>query len=1112
MQQPYGMNIFNAKPTRVLIRFEPWRKGCYCMVKKKSIRKFVSLFCVFAMLCTIGVNVMAAPGDPGDPGDPSPKPGVATLVWTMADHIATMPDGAPVSTGVINPGGGAGLTVSKNTIVQEVNGWDFLARTVDAITVTRNAAADSLRLDPAAMSMESGEVYIWEIEGYRTGATSVTHRAAFGTVNSANATTNSAAAASFSNTHAYRPGYFFLKATITHTNDISAYSFYGVASGNTTAAAGGFVITGITLKKANPYILYETDFSDGTPGIVEDASNGGFFGVVEDTTAPGNYVLRSDIQAGSGNYYGYSIPNTSLNAPSGATFRATVVARRAAGTSSLNARLRVATNTGGSVSWEAMTNDAALAASPAWTTYNTGSRELVASTSIEAIQFIRQSTSWVGMMEMDSFKLEIIEAPAEEIDGLWENDIPSLKDAFADYFTVGNVLDRIPGASAEEMFLRQYSSLTLENGMKPGGMSSSQGVYTFDSADIMAQWAEDNGIQFIGHTLLWHSQSAAWLTTDVDYFGARANLNEFIDNVAGHFSGKVYSWDVVNEVMTDPSSSTNAWYTYVRAASGHPWRAAYSINTPAGANNYDFIYDAFMFARLADPYAILQYNDYNDDNINKARNIVNMVNDLNLKWARDEENNYQGDAAYSSVQQYLDDGGRVLLESVGLQSHYSSSTSISNIRNAFALYATMAGVKLSITELDITTGGDTTYNPVPQRALFNEIFKLYMANAHLVDRVTFWGLNDSTSWRSTNNPTMFAKPTVYDPYFRAKPALHDVTDLLDNYSPPGLSAAFDNGSRAASIKQNEADGTQITLTLQGGLAFTAPDLASGDYNVRGLPSGTSVASADIVDATTAVLILSGAPDSVGVYDDIRISVNKSVVSGANLGDIAGNVVGTRWVQPLALNVEAPPSIVISGPDSVVSGAGATATYTIAARDMVPLGGIDFSITVDGDYLSSKDFTFGSGFQLASNGNYGTPLYWTNTGNIWTGRAILLNADAPSGDFDIITMTFNAAEGVLGATDVKLNYIITSYAGAPVNAIIANDTVSTVFEQWYSPYDLNKDGVIDLNDLTFALQFLLVVEGDPEWELAKVCDFEPDGKIGIEDLIMILANYTIPYYS
>ena len=210
-------------------------------------------------------------------------------------------------------------------------------------------------------------------------------------------------------------------------------------------------------------------------------------------------------------------------------------------------------------------------------------------------------------------------------------------------------------------------------------------------------------------------------------------------------------------------------------------------------------------------------------------------------------------------------------------------------------------------------------------------------------------------------------------------------------------------------------------------------------------------------------------------------------------------------------------ITLSGPDSVVSGSGATASYTLKAVNMDPLSGIDFSITVDGSYLSSKEFAFENGFAAVSAGNYSTPLFWTNVGDVWTGKAVLYNGNPGgiSGDFDIFTMTFNVAEGKLGPTDVVLNYATTSYGGSTVESDIVNGTVTTELTQWYSPYDLNKDGVIDLNDVTFALQYLLVTDSDPEWEQAKVCNFATGGAyevIDINDLIIILANYTIPYYS
>ena len=65
---------------------------------------------------------------------------------------------------------------------------------------------------------------------------------------------------------------------------------------------------------------------------------------------------------------------------------------------------------------------------------------------------------------------------------------------------------------------------------------------------------------------------------------------------------------------------------------------------------------------------------------------------------------------------------------------------------------------------------------------------------------------------------------------------------------------------------------------------------------------------------------------------------------------------------------------------------------------------------------------------------------------------------------------------------------------------------------YSRYDLNKSGEVDLNDLTYALKYFMSAEGDTDWGEAQPADFNYDGVIDVADLVLILANYTIPYYN
>jgi len=65
-----------------------------------------------------------------------------------------------------------------------------------------------------------------------------------------------------------------------------------------------------------------------------------------------------------------------------------------------------------------------------------------------------------------------------------------------------------------------------------------------------------------GHTLLWHNQIPAWVFTDpvtnAQMLASDANkalliqrLQNHIRGVAGHFAGKLYAWDVVNEVIDE---------------------------------------------------------------------------------------------------------------------------------------------------------------------------------------------------------------------------------------------------------------------------------------------------------------------------------------------------------------------------------------------------------------------------------------------------------------------------------------------------------------------------------------------------------------------------------
>jgi len=380
-----------------------------------------------------------------------------------------------------------------------------------------------------------------------------------------------------------------------------------------------------------------------------------------------------------------------------------------------------------------------------------------------------------------AFSMNMIGASAASSDREWDLTLPSMKEAFADYFGVGNIMEPrdIFRESTAEMFLHHYNFVTAENAMKPSNMSSAPGTYGFQQPDLLVDWAIDNDIKVIGHALVWHSQSARWLTgtatEPVTRAEARENMEQYINAVAGHYAGRIHSWDVVNEALL--TSISNAleqppegwWKTQLRTASGgndaSPWYAAYAngMDEEAGEHPGDYIYDAFVFARIADPGAILYYNDFNETQQGKREAIAQMTEELNAKWETDPRNT---------------EPERLLIEGIGMQAHYWTADLVPAAVGWSIERFAQTGAIISISELDIPIGRWGAMNKDPaeedllkQAELYFELFVVFMRHADIIERVTFWGKADPQSWRKDGHPLLFNAD------FEAKPAFHSIMML-----------------------------------------------------------------------------------------------------------------------------------------------------------------------------------------------------------------------------------------------------------------------------------------------------------------------------------------------
>lgn len=350
-----------------------------------------------------------------------------------------------------------------------------------------------------------------------------------------------------------------------------------------------------------------------------------------------------------------------------------------------------------------------------------------------------------------------------------------LKDVYKDAFLVGTaVTPDITGGKdklSQDIVLRHFNSITVENVMKAALINPEPGVYNFGPADDFVAFGEKNKLFIIGHTLVWHNQCPAWFFTNA---AGKPNskeeqierLRSHIQNVAGRYTGRVHAWDVVNEVIDNDGS----------------YRPTTWVN--AFGNGDSLVKYAFQFAAQYAPNTELYYNDFNAWRPAKRDGIVRLVKMLQKEGLR--------------------------IDGVGMQGHWGLNyPKTKYIEDAIDAYAA-CDVKVMITELDVdvlplTKEGqiigqgmadkqfqleefkaflDPYPNGLPdevQAALtkrYEELFSIFYQRREKIARVALWGVHDGMSWKNDYPiPNRTNYPLLWDRQRNAKPALQAVLSL-----------------------------------------------------------------------------------------------------------------------------------------------------------------------------------------------------------------------------------------------------------------------------------------------------------------------------------------------
>ncbi len=319
---------------------------------------------------------------------------------------------------------------------------------------------------------------------------------------------------------------------------------------------------------------------------------------------------------------------------------------------------------------------------------------------------------------------------------------------------------RDPAVTA--IVVRQFDTITPENLLKWEKVHPEPGRYDFEPADRYVDFGRKNGMFVVGHVLVWHQQTPAWVFAGeggrkLDRDTAVSRMREHIATVVGRYKGRIGGWDVVNEALEEDGSLRRT-----------PWLEAIGE---------DYVATAFELAHEADPSAELYYNEYN-------------------LWKPAKR-----DAALRLVQALKAKGLRV--DGIGEQAHWGLDDPPLEAIDAELAAFRASGTRPLITELDVDVlprdpdmwGADlakkakirATTNVYPdglpdavQQKLarrYADVFALFLK--HGVGRVTFWGVTDASTWLDDFPiPGRVNYPLLWDRNGRPKPALEAVAEAL----------------------------------------------------------------------------------------------------------------------------------------------------------------------------------------------------------------------------------------------------------------------------------------------------------------------------------------------
>jgi endo-1,4-beta-xylanase len=588
-----------------------------------------------------------------------------------------------------------------------------------------------------------------------------------------------------------------------------------------------------------------------------------------------------------------------------------------------------------------------------------------------------------------------------------EPDLPSVFQAYSDFFPVGAAVTplEITGVHAD-LLKKHFNSITSGNDFKWDATEPSEGTFRFTNADAQLSFAQANNIIVRGHTLLWHNQIPAWVFTD-PVTGAtmqpsdanKALLTQRLQNhirgVAGHFAGKLYAWDVANEVIDENQPDClrrSTWYNII------------------GPQYLDI---AFQTAREVDPNAKLFINEFNSTFGNKRACYFNVVRDLKARG--------------------------VPVDGVGHQMHNNFEfPPVQGFTDTVNMFATL-GVLQHVTEFDVNiySGSANTSIPnydeiPPDRHVrvayhYRDYFEAFKKLKDKIQSVTIWGLADDNTW--LNSSGRINAPLLFDDQLKHKLAYNAVINPLDL---PGADLSTSVVADSNTVMSGHDVSYTITVTNnrdndQEPILSTDDDLPAENVSlVDAIPAGTvfkslsapagwsctTPAAGDVGSVNCRVASL---PPGASAQFNLIVTVACPTPNNTEIANSAA-VASTTRDPNTAPNNTASVNVMVSNPPPVISGLSVDKTVLWPPNHMMAPVALRYSVGDNCDASLKPVITISSNEPVDGTGDGDTSPDW----EVIDTNHVLLRAERSgngSGRIYTITLTVTDSAGSSSSSSV-----------------------------------------------------------------------------------------------